>query len=134
MGKFKSTPQKKLVGMLILFVFIPLFLLWYLIFFLDNIPGYDTLIVLGCLALLIAYLYWKYRKQIKALAGEPVEEDDGIPEKISEDDLEEELEEEELEEDLEELPEEEIADDLEEEDFKEELPEEAPKRKNLKKS
>ncbi len=69
MRKFKTTPQKKLVGMLILFVFIPLFLLWYIVFFLDNKPKPDTLIILGACIVLGLYFYRRYKKQIDALTG-----------------------------------------------------------------
>ena len=81
MRRFQTTPQKKLIGMLILFVFIPLFILWYLIFFLDNKPDEATIAILVCIALLGIYFYRKYRKQIEALAAgvapveEPVEEE-----------------------------------------------------------
>lgn len=80
MRRFQTTPQKKLIGMLVLFVFIPLFLLWYLIFFLDNRPDEVTIAILVCIALLGIYFYRKYRKQIEALAAgvvpaaQPVEE------------------------------------------------------------
>jgi hypothetical protein len=69
MRKFKTTPQKKMIGMLILFVLIPLFLLWYIVFFLDNKPKPDTLIILGACIVLGLYLYMRYKKQIDALAG-----------------------------------------------------------------
>ena len=76
MKHFQTTPQKKFIGMLILFVFIPLFLLWYVIFFLDKKPDETTIAIIACIALLALYLYWKYKKQIDALgagkAAEPV--------------------------------------------------------------
>ena len=82
MRRFQTTPQKKLVGMLILFVFIPLFLLWYFIFFLGNKPGTDTIIILACVAILAAYFYLRYKRQIDALAaGQPAEE---LPEEAEE--------------------------------------------------
>ncbi len=75
MRRFQTTPRKKLVGMLILFVFIPLFLLWYWVFFLDNKPGPDTMVVIVCVAILAAYFYLRYKRQIDALAaGQPAEE------------------------------------------------------------
>ena len=83
MHRFKTTPQKKLVGMLILFVCIPLFLLWYVVFFLGRKPGLDTLMLLAAVAVLASYLYYKYRKQVAELAqkagvgetpAEPVED------------------------------------------------------------
>ena len=75
MRRFKATPQKNLIGMLILFVFIPLFLLWYLVFFLDKKPDELTIAIIVCIVVLAAYLYLRYKKQIEALAvggqGEP---------------------------------------------------------------
>lgn len=68
MRRFQTTPRKKLVGMLILFVFIPLFLLWYWVFFLGNRPGIDTIVIIACVAVLAAYFYLRYKKQINALA------------------------------------------------------------------
>ena len=90
MRRFQTTPQKKLIGMLILFVFIPLFLLWYLIFFLDNRPDEVTMVILVCIALLGIYFYRKYRKQIEALAAgvapveKPVGEQDEEAEPVEE--------------------------------------------------
>ena len=82
MRRFQTTPQKKLVGMLILFVFVPLFLLWYVIFFLDNRPDGVTIAIIVCIALVGIYFYRKYRKQIDALAaGQPAEE---LPEEAEE--------------------------------------------------
>ena len=69
MRRFKATPQKKLVGMLILFVLLPLFLLWYVIFFLDKRPGIDTIILIAAILLLAAYFYLRYKKQVKAFAA-----------------------------------------------------------------
>jgi len=69
MRRFKTTPQKKLAGMLILFVFIPLFLLWYGIFFLDNKPSPETLVIIVAVAVLGAYFYLRYKKQIQAIAA-----------------------------------------------------------------
>jgi len=68
MRRFKGTPQKKFIGMLILFVFIPLFLLWYVVFFLDKKPSTETMIILGLVAVLALFLYWKYKKQLRAIA------------------------------------------------------------------
>ena len=45
MRKFKTTPQKKFVGMIILFVGIPLFLLAYILFVLNWRPGFDTVVI-----------------------------------------------------------------------------------------
>lgn len=90
MRKFKSTPQKKLAGMLILFVFIPLFLLWYVIFFLDNRPDIFTIAILASIAVLAFYFYRKYKKQIDAIAGpKPKEPAEEMPEESE--DIEEEL-------------------------------------------
>ncbi len=69
MRRFKTTPQKKIAGMVILFVFIPIFILWYWIFFLDNKPGLDTGIILVAVGALLIYLYIKYKKQIDAVAS-----------------------------------------------------------------
>lgn len=63
MRKFKATPQKKLIGMAILFVFVPLFLLWYWVFFLGHKPGTDTMVIIACVAALAAFLYLRYEKQ-----------------------------------------------------------------------
>jgi len=98
MRRFPSTPEKKSIGMFILFALIPLFIAWYWIFFLDHKPDSNTLIILGVFALLIGYIYYKYREKVEALlfgakpepAEDPVEEpveDDGeqsLDEELSE--------------------------------------------------
>jgi len=94
MRRFKTTPKKKIAGMLILFVFIPIFLIWYWVFFLDNKPGLDTGIVIVAVAALLAYLYLRYKKEIEAIASpknaggefseEPSEEPEELDEEIEE--------------------------------------------------
>jgi Ca2+/Na+ antiporter len=71
MRRFKTTPEKKTAGMVILFVFIPIFLLWYLVFFLDNKPGLDTGIIIVAVAALLIYLYLRYKKQVGAASQNP---------------------------------------------------------------
>ena len=88
MRRFKTTPQKKLVGMLILFVFIPLFLLWYVVFFLDNKPGLDTMVILGLIVVLALYFYLKYKKQIDAIASGKKPEEEPEDALMDEEDLE----------------------------------------------
>jgi hypothetical protein len=87
MRRFKTTPMKKLVGMLILFVFLPLFLLWYWVFFLGHKPGTDTMIILAAVAVLCAFLYYRYKKQAalaKAQSGISDDEgSEGLPEEDS---------------------------------------------------
>ncbi len=68
MRRFKSTPQKKFIGMTILFVLIPLFLLLYVLFVIDWRPSSDTLIIAAAIAILFLYLYSRYKKQA---AGQP---------------------------------------------------------------
>lgn len=85
MRKFKATKQKKLIGMAILFMFVPLFLLWYWVFFLGHKPGTDTMVILAAVALLAVFLYFRYKKQLaKAQAGVEGEElpeaGNGLPE------------------------------------------------------
>jgi len=80
MRRFKTTPQKKLLGMIILFVLIPLFLLWFTVFVLEKSPGLDTIAIIVAVALLAFWFYRKYKKQVDALSGakqpeEPLEED-----------------------------------------------------------
>ena len=108
MRRFKTTPQKKLIGMLILFVFIPLFLLWYVVFFLDNKPGLDTLIILGLIIVLALYFYFKYKKQIDAIASGKAQTP-GPEEALAEEPL---LDEEEFPESEEEFPEEPVEEEL----------------------
>lgn len=125
MRKFKTNPQKKLIGMAILFVFIPLFLLWYWVFFLGHKPGTDTMVILACVAALAAFLYLRYKKQLAKAQAEPAEgeelpeEGEGLPEEEEtepEEGREEEAEEDEGEESLDEAGEYEA----EEDDFSEE--------------
>lgn len=64
MRRFQATPQKKLLGMVILFVLVPLFLVWYWVFFLDHKPGNDTSIIIVASLLLAAYFYLKNRGMV----------------------------------------------------------------------
>ena len=73
MRKFKATPQKKLIGMAILFVLVPLFLLWYWVFFLGHKPGTDTMAIIACVAVLAAFLYLRYKKQLAKAQSMPTE-------------------------------------------------------------
>ncbi|MFA4855918.1 MAG: hypothetical protein WC634_05030 [archaeon] len=73
MRKFKATPQKKLIGMAILFVLVPLFLLWYWVFFLGHKPGTDTMAIIACVAVLAAFLYLRYKKQLAKAQSMPAE-------------------------------------------------------------
>ena len=68
MRKFKTTPQKKFAGMIILFVGIPLFLLAYIFLVLRWRPGFDTVIIFAAIAVLAFYFYLQYKKQL-ALQG-----------------------------------------------------------------
>ncbi len=119
MRKFKSTPKKKAIGMFIFFVFIPLFFIWFWVFALDNKPDQNTLVILGAFALLVAYLFLRYREKVLiVLFEQPVkkmsEEEELLDQKDKE--SEETSESEETVEDLEELKEdEEIEDDFPEE-------------------
>ncbi len=91
MRKFKTTPQKKFVGMIILFVGIPLFLLAYILFVLNWRPGLDTLIIFVAIAILALYFYLKYKKQLalqgkaqvslaeESLDKEPLDKEDELP-------------------------------------------------------
>ncbi|MBN2067925.1 MAG: hypothetical protein JW744_05650 [Candidatus Diapherotrites archaeon] len=63
MRRFKSTPQKKFIGMAILFVLIPLFLLFYALFIIDWRPRADTIIIVAAIAALFFYLYRRYKMQ-----------------------------------------------------------------------
>ena len=63
MRKFKSTPQKKFLGMVILFAGIPLFLLLYALFITDWRPSTDTTVIVVALAAIFYYFYRKYKKQ-----------------------------------------------------------------------
>lgn len=87
MRKFKATPQKKLIGMAILFVFVPLFLLWYWVFFLGHKPGTDTMVIIACVAALAAFLYLRYKKQAALAKTQfgPAEGEE-LPEEEPEDD------------------------------------------------
>ncbi len=64
MRKFKTTPQKKFVGMIILFVGIPLFILAYIFLVLKWRPGFDTVIISAAIAILALYFYLQYKKQL----------------------------------------------------------------------
>ena len=68
MRKFKTTPQKKFVGMIILFVGIPLFILAYIFLVLKWRPGLDTVVISAAIAVLALYFYLNYKKQL-ALQG-----------------------------------------------------------------
>ncbi len=106
MRRFPSTPRKKAIGMFILFVFIPLFIAWYWVFFLDHKPGIDTLIILGAFAVLVVYLFFRYRGKAEALlfGKKPPAEEAQMEEPGEEggEELPEEAESEEVEDDLEE--------------------------------
>ena len=87
MRRFEATPQKKFLGMVILFVFVPLFLVWYWVFFLGHRPGADTMVIIAACLLLAAYFYLKNRQMVNGFVfgkKEPVDvpeeeylEDDG---------------------------------------------------------
>ena len=103
MRKFKTTPQKKFAGMIILFVGIPLFLLAYIFLVLKWRPGFDTVIIFAAIAILAIYFYLQYKKQL-ALQGkdkaptaeEPVAEEPVAEEPLGELPEEDEISEEEL--------------------------------------
>ncbi len=80
MRRFETTPLKKLAGMVILFVFIPLFLVWYWVFFLGHRPGVDTSIIIACAVLLLVYSYLKYRRQLKHVGPQQVQAEEEFPE------------------------------------------------------
>ncbi len=68
MRKFKTTPQKKFAGMIILFVGIPLFILAYIFLVLKWRPGFDTIVISSAIVVLALYFYLNYKKQL-ALQG-----------------------------------------------------------------
>ncbi len=72
MRKFKTTPQKKFIGMIILFVLIPIFLLAYVFLVIDWRPGADTIVIVAAIAILAFYFYTQYKKQL-ALQGKAEE-------------------------------------------------------------
>lgn len=92
MRKFKTTPQKKFVGMIILFVLIPLFLLAYIFLVIDWRPGLDTVVIVAAIAILAFYFYLQYKKQLtlqgkaqvplteESLDDKPMDEEDALPE------------------------------------------------------
>lgn len=83
MRRFQPTPQKKLLGMAILFVALPLFLLWYWVFFLNHKPGADTMVILVAVALLSVYFYIKNRPMVNAFVFGKKPEDE-MAEQLSE--------------------------------------------------
>ena len=100
MRRFQTTPQKKLLGMTILFVFVPLFLVWYWVFFLNHKPGNDTIVILAAVVLLSAYFYLKNKKMVNEYIFGKKSEDE-MAEQVSEEppegeEFEDDLEDEEL--------------------------------------
>jgi len=73
MRHYQSTPEKKFLGMAILFFLIPVFLVFYVLFVINWRPSTDTIIIAVACALLGLFFYWQHKKKQAAIEAEAIQ-------------------------------------------------------------